>query len=267
MESRQSQDTDRSETVSQPQNENRVDKTSSKSIFTTITLFNLPHRTQVPSFPTLDETSTNRIITLWSETPTTHSVVRAWYTRIQTVFFTEIDGEIQTLDGDPLETSTGRETQEASTVSETSVVDETTTTSETTATSTIVSETLLSSTLSSTSSEVLVPSSTWSTSYTTTSSSETWSTLTLTVVPSDPSTSDSNGISPAEGVGISVGAVCGFVLIIGGILLVVFRCRLSGEPPRSRDNQNNINIKLDNAPFDHTVAEPQGVMQNEWKAS
>lgn len=258
MESRQSQDTDRSETLSQPQKENRVDKTSSKSIFTTITLFNLPHRTQVPSFPTLDEISTNRIITLWSETPTTHSVVRAWYTRIQTVFFTEIDGEIQTLDGDLLETST---------VSETSVVDETTTASETTETSTIISEPLLSSTLLSTSSEVLVPSSTWSTSYTTTSSSETWSTLTLTVVPSDPSTSDSNGISPAEGVGISVGAVCGFLLIIGGILLVVFRCRLSDEPPRSRDNQNNINIKLDNAPFDRTAAEPQGVMQNEWKAS
>ncbi|KIL92101.1 hypothetical protein FAVG1_04508 [Fusarium avenaceum] len=212
MESRQFQDTDRSEKVSQPQNENHVDKTSSKSIFTTITLFNLPHRTQVPSFPTLDETSTNRIITLWSETPTTHSVVRAWYTRIQTVFFTEIDGEIQTLDSDPLETSTGSETQETSTGSETSVVEKTTTTSETTTTPTIVSETLLSSTLPSTSSEVLVPSSTWSTSYTTTSSSEIWSTLTLTVVPSDSSTTDSNGISPAEGVGISVGACGEYIL-------------------------------------------------------
>ncbi|KAH7235674.1 hypothetical protein BKA59DRAFT_459234 [Fusarium tricinctum] len=267
MERHQSQDTDKSEKVSQPQNENLVDKTSSKSIFTTITLFNLPHGTQSSSFPTLDEPSTNRIITLWSETPTTHSAVRAWYTRIQTVFLTELDGEIHTLDDNSSETSTGSETQETSTASETSVVDKTTTTSETTTTLTIVSETLLSSALPLTSSQVLAPSSTWSTSYTTTSSSEIWSTLTLTIVPSNPSTSDSNGISPAEGVGISVGAVCGFLLIIGSILLVVFRCRLSDEPPRSRDNQNNININLDNSPVDHTVAEPQSVMPNEWKAS
>jgi hypothetical protein len=267
MESHHTQVTDRPKTVSQPQHENHINKASSKSIFTTITLFNIPHRTQVPSFPTLDEPSTNEIITLWSKTPTTHSVVRAWYTRIQTVFLTELDGEKHTLNDESSETTTASETQETSTDSETSIADETTTANETTTTSSISSETLLSSTSPSTSSEVLVPSSTWSTSYTTTSSTEMWSTSTLITVPSNPPTSDSHGISAAEGVGISVGATCGFLLILGSVLLVVFRSRLSDEPPRSRDNQNNISIKLDNRPVEHTIAEPQAAMPNEWKAS
>ncbi|SPJ71678.1 uncharacterized protein FTOL_01406 [Fusarium torulosum] len=266
MERRQNQGSDKPETVSQPQNENRINKASSNSIFTTITLFNIPHRTQVPSFPTLDEPSTKGIITLWSETPTTHSVVRAWYTHIQTVFLSEIDGEIHTPNDESAETTMAREIQETSTDSETSIADETTTASETTTTSSINSETLLSSKLPSTSSEVLVPSSTWSTSYTT-SSTEMWSTSTLITDSSNPPTSDSHGISTAEGVGISVGATCGFLLILGSVLLVVFRSRLSDEPLRSSDNQNNISIKLDNGPFDHTIAEPQAAMPNEWKAS
>ncbi|KAM0226415.1 hypothetical protein ACHAPA_002796 [Fusarium lateritium] len=265
MESHQTQDTDEPETVSQPQNENRINKASSHSIFTTITLFNGPHRTQVPFFPTLDESSTNGIITLWSETPTTHSVARAWYTRIQTVFPTEIDGEMHTMSDDTSETSTVSESQETSTDSETSIADDTTTTDETTTTSSTLSETLLSSTSLSTSGEVLVPSSTWSTSYTSSSSEVPASTL--ITVPSNPPTSDSHALSTAAGIGISVGTVCGFILILGIILLLVFRPRSSEEPPRSRDNQNNINIKLDNGPVDRTVAEPQVAMPNEWKGS
>jgi hypothetical protein len=54
---------------------------------------------------------------------------------------------------------------------------------------------------------------------------------------------------------------------LGSVLLIVFRSRLSDESPRSRDNQNNINIKLDNGAVDHTIAEPQAAMPNEWKAS
>ncbi|KAM0244272.1 hypothetical protein ACHAP5_006388 [Fusarium lateritium] len=265
MESLHNQDTDRPETVSQPQNENRIRKASSHSIFTTITLFNGPHRTHVPFFPTLDEPSTNEIITLGTETPTTHSVARAWYTRIQTVFLTEIDGEMHTISDDTSETSTVSETQETNTDSKTSITDETTTADETTTTSSILSETLLPSTSLSTSSEVLVPSSTWSTSYTISSSEVPASTL--IVVSSNPPTSDSHGISAAEGVGISVGAVCGFLLILGSVLLIVFRSKVSDESPRSRDNQNNINIKLDNGAVDHTVTEPQVAMPNEWKGS
>lgn len=81
------------------------------------------------------------------------------------------------------------------------------------------------------------PSSTWSD---TTSSAE-WSWPTESSSP-EPSTSN------AEWAGVIVGAVFAFMIIILILIAFVVRGRRNAS---SRDNQNNINIRLDNGPFDH----------------
>ncbi|KAH7185916.1 uncharacterized protein B0J16DRAFT_399765 [Fusarium flagelliforme] len=80
-------------------------------------------------------------------------------------------------------------------------------------------------------------SSIWST---TTSSAE-WSWPTESSSP-EPSTSG------AEWAGVIVGAIFAFMIIILILISLVVRSRRKAP---SRDNQNNINIRLDNGPFDH----------------
>ena len=81
-------------------------------------------------------------------------------------------------------------------------------------------------------------SSTWSD----TSSAE-WSWPTDSSSP-EPEPSTSN----VEWAGVIVGAVFAFMIIILILIAFVVRGRRNAS---SRDNQNNINIRLDNGPFDH----------------
>ncbi|RGP59895.1 hypothetical protein FSPOR_11005 [Fusarium sporotrichioides] len=74
-----------------------------------------------------------------------------------------------------------------------------------------------------------------------TSNSTIWPPSTASSIP------EASSASTMEWVGIIVGSVCGFVLTVIFILSMVFR----GSRPKtpSRENQNNINIRLDNGPF------------------
>ncbi|RBR23261.1 uncharacterized protein FIESC28_04003 [Fusarium coffeatum] len=84
-------------------------------------------------------------------------------------------------------------------------------------------------------------SDTTSSSWSDTTSSAEWSWPTESSIP-EPSTSN------AEWAGVIVGAVFAFMIIILILIAFVVRGRRNAS---SRENQNNINIRLDNGPFDH----------------
>jgi hypothetical protein len=62
------------------------------------------------------------------------------------------------------------------------------------------------------------------------------------------SSSPEPSTSNAEWAGVIVGAIFAFMIIILILISLVVRSRRKAP---SRDNQNNINIRLDNGPFDH----------------
>ncbi|RGP77458.1 hypothetical protein FLONG3_4377 [Fusarium longipes] len=81
-----------------------------------------------------------------------------------------------------------------------------------------------------------------------------------------PSTAVSNtpeaSTSTMQWIGITVGVVGAFVLVLMFILSIIFRGRHKAP---SRDNQNNINIRLENGPFNRSVAEDHpGCVHEGW---
>lgn len=81
-----------------------------------------------------------------------------------------------------------------------------------------------------------------------------WSTSSSATCPSsiESTASDASHTPMTEWIGVIIGSVCGFLLICLFILSIIFRDK-SKTP--SRDNQNNINIRLESGPFNRPLAE------------